>query len=142
MTDTRPALAGIRVLDLTQVISGPYATQILGDLGADVIKVEPPQGDLARTMPPHFVGPDSVYFLAVNRNKRSLAVDMKRPEGLEVVRRLALACDVVVENFRPGVLERLGLSLEALRAASPGLIWCSISGFGQEGLIATSRPTT
>src|SRR5919199_5982139 len=133
MTDMRPALAGIRVLDLTQVISGPYATQILGDLGADVIKVEPPQGDLARTMPPYFVGDDSVYFLAVNRNKRSLAVDMKRPEGLELVRRLALACDIVVENFRPGVLERLGLSLDALRAAHPGLIWCSVSGFGQDG---------
>src|SRR5919199_2856615 len=133
MTDMRPALAGIRVLDLTQVISGPYATQILGDLGADVIKVEPPQGDLARTMPPHFVGPDSVYYVAVNRNKRSLAVDLKRPEGLDLVRRLALASDVVVENFRPGVLDRLGLPLDALRAAHPGLIWCSVSGFGQDG---------
>ena len=133
MDSNRPALAGLRVLDLTQVISGPYATQILGDLGAEVIKVEPPQGDLARHMPPHFVGEDSVYYVSLNRNKRSLAVDLKRPEGLDVVRRLALASDVVIENFRPGVLERLGLSMDALRAERPDLVWCSISGFGQDG---------
>jgi len=128
-----PALAGVRVLDLTQVLSGPFCTQMLGDLGADVIKVEGPQGDIARSMPPHFVGADSTYYLAINRNKRSIVVDMKVPEGLGVVRRLALASDIVVENFRPGVCERLGLVPAALRSEKPSLIWCSISGFGQTG---------
>ena len=133
MDPNHPALAGLRVLDFTQVVSGPYATQILADLGAEVIKVEPPQGDLARHMPPHFVGEDSVYYVSLNRNKRSLAVDLKQPKGLDIVRRLALASDVVIENFRPGVLERLGLSTDRLRAERPGLVWCSISGFGQDG---------
>lgn len=128
-----PALAGVRVLDLTHVLSGPFCTQILGDLGADVIKVESPEGDLARRMPPHFVGEDSVYFTAVNRNKRSLVVDMKAEGGLDVVRELVLASDVVVENYRPGVLDRLGLSAAALRAEKPALVWCSITGFGQTG---------
>jgi crotonobetainyl-CoA:carnitine CoA-transferase CaiB-like acyl-CoA transferase len=128
-----PPLAGLRVLDLTQVLSGPFCTQMLGDLGADVIKVEGPQGDIARSMPPHFVGADSTYYLAINRNKRSILVDMKVPEGLDVVRRLALASDIVIENFRPGVCERLGLSPVALRQQKPALIWCSISGFGQTG---------
>ena len=130
---TSGSLAGIRVLDLTQFLSGPFCTQILADLGAEVIKVEGPQGDLARTIPPHFVEADSVYYLAINRNKRSLVVDMKTPEGQDVVRRLALASDVVVENYRPGVLDRLGLSATALRAEKPSLVWCSISGFGQTG---------
>jgi crotonobetainyl-CoA:carnitine CoA-transferase CaiB-like acyl-CoA transferase len=129
---TRP-LAGIRVLDLTQFLSGPYATQILGDLGADVIKLEPPSGDPIRTVPPHFVGADSVYYLCINRNKRSVAVDMKMAAGRDLVKRLALASDIVMENFRPGVLERLGLSAAALRSEKPSLIWCSISGFGQDG---------
>jgi crotonobetainyl-CoA:carnitine CoA-transferase CaiB-like acyl-CoA transferase len=133
-TDARaPALTGVRVLDLTQVLSGPFCTQMLADLGADVIKVESPVGDIARSMPPHFVGPDSAYYLAINRNKRSIVVDMKTPAGLDIVRRLALQCDIVVENFRPGVCERLGLSAVRLRAEKPALIWCSISGFGQDG---------
>lgn len=123
----------LRVLDLTQFLSGPYATQILGDLGADIIKVETPDGDMTRVLPPHFVGPDSAYYLSVNRNKRSLAVDMKTQEGRELVRDLALASDVVIENFRPGVIERLGLSYADLSAQKPELIWCSISGFGQDG---------
>jgi CoA:oxalate CoA-transferase len=126
-------LSGIRVLDLTQFLSGPFATQIFADLGADVIKLEPPQGDPVRAVPPHFVGSDSVYYLCVNRNKRSAAVDMKTPEGCELVKKLALSCDIVMENFRPGVLERLGLSGAALRVQKPALIWCSISGFGQDG---------
>jgi len=126
-------LAGVRVLDLTQFLSGPYATQILADLGADIIKLEPPQGDPIRVVPPHFVGEDSVYFLCINRNKRCIAVDMKQSAGRELVMRLALSCDIVMENFRPGVLERLGLSSEALRKEKPALIWCSISGFGQDG---------
>jgi crotonobetainyl-CoA:carnitine CoA-transferase CaiB-like acyl-CoA transferase len=128
-----PALTGVRVLDLTQVLSGPFCTQMLADLGADVIKVESPAGDIARSMPPHFVGPDSAYYLAINRNKRSIVVDMKTPAGIDVVGRLALQCDIVIENFRPGVCERLGLSAAKLRAEKPSLIWCSISGFGQDG---------
>jgi crotonobetainyl-CoA:carnitine CoA-transferase CaiB-like acyl-CoA transferase len=128
-----PALSDIRVLDLTQVLSGPYCTQMLADLGADVIKVEGPQGDIARSMPPHYVADDSVYYLSINRNKRSVVVDMKTPDGVALVRRLALASDVVIENFRPGVCERLGLSPTDLRAKKPSLIWCSISGFGQSG---------
>jgi len=126
-------LTGIRVLDLTQFLSGPYATQILADLGADVIKLEPPQGDPIRVVPPHFAGDDSVYFLSINRNKRCIAVDMKQLPGRELVKRLALSCDIVMENFRPGVVGRLGLSSDALRKEKPSLIWCSISGFGQDG---------
>jgi CoA:oxalate CoA-transferase len=128
-----PLLHGLRVLDMTQVLSGPYCTQMLADLGADVIKLESPQGDLARKMQPHFIGDDSVYFVALNRNKRSVAVDLKKPEGVDLVRRLIARCDVVVENNRPGVLDRLGLKAAELRAAHPRLIWCAISGFGQDG---------
>jgi crotonobetainyl-CoA:carnitine CoA-transferase CaiB-like acyl-CoA transferase len=135
MTDPQPALplAGLRVLDLTQFLSGPYGTMILADLGADVIKLEPPEGELSRTIPPHFVGTDSVYYLSVNRNKRSVAADLKTPEGLALARSLALAADVVVENNRPGVLARLGLDYEEMSRAKPSLVWCSITGFGQDG---------
>ncbi len=128
-----PPLAGLRVLDMTQVLSGPFCTQILADLGADVIKLEPPQGDLARAMQPHFIGDDSVYFISLNRNKRSFAVDLKQPAGVALARRLVARCDVVVENNRPGVLDRLGLNASELRAQNPRLIWCAISGFGQDG---------
>lgn len=134
--DTGPSnapLAGLRVLDLTAFLSGPYCTQMLADLGAEVIKIESPDGDLSRVIPPYFVAEDSVYFISINRNKRSVVVDLKSPAGLDVVRRLALASDVVVENFRPGVLDRLGLKSGALRAERPSMIWCSISGFGQSG---------
>ena len=126
-------LAHLRVLDLTQFLSGPYATQILGDLGAEVIKVESPEGDMTRRLPPHFVGNESAYYLSVNRNKRSMAIDMKTEQGRAVIARLALACDVVVENFRPGILKRLGLSYEDISAQKPGIVWCCISGFGQDG---------
>lgn len=126
-------LANLKIVDLTQFLSGPYCTQILGDLGAEVIKVEAPQGDLAREIPPHFAGGDSLYFHAVNRNKKSVVVDLKSPVGAGLLRRLIADADVVVENFRPGVLDRLGLSADAARAADPALIWCSISGFGQDG---------
>src|ERR1700722_7479425 len=129
----KPALADIRVLDLTQVLSGPFCTQMLADLGAEVIKVEGPTGDIARGMPPSFVGNDSTYYIAINRNKRSVVLDMKAAAGSAAVRRLALASDIVIENFRPGVCERLGLSAEKLREEKPSLIWCSISGFGQDG---------
>jgi len=134
MSDTRDApLAGIRVLDLTQFLSGPYCTQMLADLGAEVIKVESPQGDYSRHVPPNFIGDDSVYFVSINRNKSSVVVDMKARGGIDVVKRLAMSCDIVVENFRPGVLDHLGLRQSELRLAAPALIWCSISGFGQDG---------
>ena len=126
-------LAGLRVLDLTQFLSGPYCTLILGDLGAEIVKVEPPQGDSSRHVPPHFVGDDSAYFLSINRTKKSIVLDLKSEEGRDLLRRLALVSDIVVENFRPGVLERLGVSPEALRQEKPSLVWCAISGFGQSG---------
>jgi len=129
----RGPLSRLRVLDLTQFLSGPYASQILGDLGADVIKVESPDGDMTRRLPPHFVGTESAYYLSVNRNKRSLAIDLKSEAGRTLVRDLALHSDVVIENFRPGILKRLGLSYEEIAAQKPAIIWCSISGFGQDG---------
>ncbi len=132
MSEQRP-LDGVRVLDLTQFLAGPFATQILGDLGAEVIKVEAPSGDWSRSLPPHFVGPDSAYYLSVNRNKKSVVADMKSADGLALVKRLVGVSDIVMENFRPGVLDRLGLVYEELAAANEGLIWCSISGFGQDG---------
>jgi crotonobetainyl-CoA:carnitine CoA-transferase CaiB-like acyl-CoA transferase len=126
-------LAGVKVLDLSRVLAGPYCSMILADLGADVIKVEElGRGDQTRTIPP-FVNGESHYFLAVNRNKRSIAVDLKKPEGRDLVLELARSCDVLLENFRPGVLDRLGLGSEALEAANPRLVVCSISGFGQTG---------
>jgi CoA:oxalate CoA-transferase len=133
MTSAPPLLAGLRVLEMTQVLSGPFGGQILADLGAEVIKLEPPGGDLARAMQPHFIGDDSVYFISLNRNKRSVAVDLKKPEGAALVRRLMARCDVVLENNRPGVLDRLGLKAGELRKENPRLIWCAITGFGQDG---------
>ncbi len=127
------ALDGLIVLDLTNFLSGPYCAMLLGDLGADVIKVERPDGgDDARRMPP-FVDGRSQTFAVWNRNKRSITADLKQPEDIELVRELALRADVLVENFRPGTLARLGLGWEALSAANPRLIWCAISGFGQTG---------
>ena len=137
MNDTLEAgsgpLSGLRILDLTQFLAGPYATMIFADLGAEVIKLEAPVGDWSRVLPPNFVGEDSCYYLSVNRNKQSIVVDMKNDEGLEIVRRLADESDILVENFRPGVLDRLGLNYEGLSKRNPGLIWASISGFGQTG---------
>lgn len=126
-------LAGLRVLDLTQFLAGPYATMILADLGAEVVKLEAPVGDWSRVLPPNFVGDDSCYYLSINRNKKSIVVDMKSPDGLEIVKRLADESDILVENFRPGVLDRLGLTYQSLSERNPGLIWASISGFGQTG---------
>ncbi|MDB5819276.1 MAG: carnitine dehydratase [Rhizobacter sp.] len=126
-------LAGYRVLDLTTFLSGPFCTQILADLGAEVVKLEAPEGDSSRAIPPHFVEGDSAYYLGINRNKQSLAVDMKNPDGLALVRKLIAEADVVVENYRPGVAMRIGLDIEALRKARPSLVWASISGFGQTG---------
>lgn len=126
-------LTGIRVLDFTTFLSGPSATQLLADLGADIVKIEPAVGDSSRSIPPHFLGDDSAYYLANNRNKRSVALDLKRPEGLDVALRLIAVSDVVIENFRPGVFARLGIDKHAVTAERPDLVWASISGFGQFG---------
>jgi CoA:oxalate CoA-transferase len=131
--DSGLPLSGVRVLDLTQVLSGPFCTQMLGDMGADIIKVEGPEGDVARSLLSQKVAGDSVYYLSINRNKRGIVIDLKTPQGVELLRRLALSCDIVVENFRPGVCQRLGFSSTELREQKPSLIWCSISGFGQTG---------
>jgi crotonobetainyl-CoA:carnitine CoA-transferase CaiB-like acyl-CoA transferase len=126
-------LAGIRVLDLSTVVSGPLCTQILGDLGADVIKIESPSGDVSRRLGPPFRGGLSGYFAQFNRNKRSLALDLKGEDGCAVARRLARDADVLVQNFRPGVVERLGLGYEELARENPKLIYVAISGFGNVG---------
>ncbi|MCV2866771.1 CaiB/BaiF CoA transferase family protein [Albidovulum sediminicola] len=125
-------LSGFRVLDFTRVLAGPYATALLADLGADVIKVEGPQGDEYRHVGPFRDG-ESALFQTVNRGKRSVVLDLKDPRDVAVARDLAAAADVVVENFRPGVMARLGLGAEALMAANPKLVYASISGFGQSG---------
>jgi crotonobetainyl-CoA:carnitine CoA-transferase CaiB-like acyl-CoA transferase len=129
------ALLGVRVLDLSRVLAGPFCTMSLGDLGAEVIKVEEPgTGDETRGFGPPFVQGISTYFLSINRNKKSFAVNLKHPEGLKLVQALAVRSDVVVENFRPGVAERLGVGWDRLRSDNPRLIYCSISGFGHQGL--------
>ncbi len=123
-------LTGIRVLDFTRVVAGPYCTMLLGDFGADVIKVEEPQGgDELRALGPPFMGTESVFFLSVNRNKRSVTLDLKEAAAIKKVRALVRKVDVVVENFRPGVMERLGLGYASLRRLNPRLIYCSVSAF-------------
>lgn len=134
----RGPLAGFHVLDLSRVLAGPYATMVLGDLGADVIKVEQPgTGDDTRMWGPPFVESDaereSTYFLSVNRNKRSVTIDMKDPDERPFIERMVRWADVIVENFRPGVMERLGLGDEILEALNPELVRLSISGFGNDG---------
>ncbi|MCY4509397.1 MAG: CoA transferase, partial [Acidobacteria bacterium] len=126
------ALDGLRVLDLTQVMAGPFCSMLLCDMGADVIKVEPPAGDSTRRMP-GAVGSDSPSFNAVNRGKRGIVVDLKQPAGRDAVRRLAAASDVLVENYRPGVLEKFGLDYSELSRRYPRLVYASISGYGQTG---------
>ncbi len=127
-------LEGLRVLDLTRALAGPFCSQMLGDMGADVLKVEQPGvGDNARGWGPPFQGGESSYFLSVNRNKRSLALNLRDERGAEVLRRLVLQSDVLLENFVPGTLDRLGFSYDSCRALKPNLIYCSISGFGQVG---------
>ena len=135
MTDRKSGpLDGIRVLDLTRVLAGPYCTMFLGDLGAEVVKVEQPGvGDDTRGWGPPFAGGESAYFLCVNRNKKSITVDLKSEEGIALARRLAESADVLVENFRPGTMERLGLGEKELRASNPRLIFASLSGFGADG---------
>jgi crotonobetainyl-CoA:carnitine CoA-transferase CaiB-like acyl-CoA transferase len=129
----RGPLAGTRVLDLSRVLAGPLCSMVLADLGAEVIKVEDTaNGDQTRTIPP-FVNGESHYFLAINRNKKSVSLDARTTEGRDALLRIVAHCDVVLENFRPGVMERLGLGEDKLRAIKPDLVICSISGFGQDG---------
>ncbi len=128
------ALAGVRVLDLTRVLAGPYCTMFLGDLGAEVVKVEQPgTGDDTRGWGPPFAGGESAYFLCVNRNKKSITIDLKSADGVALLRHLAIKADVLIENFRPGTMERLGLAESELRIANPKLIYASLSGFGADG---------
>lgn len=127
-------LSGIRVLDLSRVVSGPFCSMLLGDLGAEIIKIEEPElGDDSRAFGPPFVGGESAYFLSVNRNKRSCAVNLRDQDGVQIVRKLVGQCDVLLDNFRPGTLQRLGLPHQELRAIHPRLISCSITGFGSSG---------
>ena len=125
-------LAGIRVIELANFIAGPLCGTLLGDMGADVVKVEPPGGDMARATPPIRNG-ESVSFAALNRNKRSLVLDLKRPEAIDIIRKLAAKSDVLLEAYRPGALEKLGLGAEHLKAINPRIIYTSVSGFGQTG---------
>lgn len=126
-------LEGVRVLDLTTFLSGPFGTQLLGDLGAEVIKIESQAGDSSRNIPPHFVSGASAYFHAINRNKNSVQIDLKNPDGLEAFLRLVKESDIVIHNFRPGVMERLGLTPEKLQEVNQRVVSCSISGFGETG---------
>jgi formyl-CoA transferase len=134
VSTTALPLAGVTVVDFTQVYMGPSCTQLLGDYGADVVKVERPGvGDLSRSSIPDRDGPDNPIFLSINRNKRSVSVDTRTPEGVEVVHRLIAEADVVVSNFRSGVMERIGFGYERCRELNPGIIWASGTGFGAEG---------
>ncbi len=126
-------LAGIRVLDFTRIYAGPYCTMLLGDHGADVVKVEVPGGDPVRRQGPPFHHGMGMTFLAANRNKRSIVLDAKKPEDLDLIRRLASRADVIVENFRPDVMARLGLAYEELAKTNPGLVYASLSGLGADG---------
>jgi formyl-CoA transferase len=128
-------LQNIRVLDLSRVLAGPYCTMVLGDLGAEVVKVEPPEGDETRAWGPPFAGRESAYYLCVNRNKRGMVVNLKTEEGRSILREIALQSDVLVENFRPGTLKKFGLDFETLHEIHPRLVYCSISGFGQTGTL-------
>jgi formyl-CoA transferase len=129
-----PPLDGLTVLDFSRVLAGPYCTMQLADLGARVIKIEQPgRGDDTRAWGPPFVGAESAYFLSVNRNKESLAIDLKHPRARPVLDTLVARADIVVENFRPGTMERLGLDYAAVQARNPRVLYCSISGFGQTG---------
>lgn len=127
------ALAGCKVIDLSRVLGGPYCTQILADHGADVLKVEPPAGDETRGWGPPFLGDTASYFIGVNRNKRGMTLDLSQPAGQELLRHLLADADVLVENFKPGTLEKWGLGYDALSQQFPGLVHCRISGFGADG---------
>lgn len=136
---SRGPLHGVRVIDFTRILAGPFGAMFLGDMGAEVIKVEEPgKGDDTRGWPP-FVAGEATYFMAVNRNKKSLTLNMKAAEGQVILKKLVAKADVVLQNFRPGTMERLGFGYESLRALNPRLVYCSISGFGESGPEA-SRP--
>ena len=127
-------LDGIRIIDLSRVVSGPFCAMTLGDMGADIIKIEEPgRGDESRAFGPPFLSGESPYFLSVNRNKKSCTLNLKSDEGLAIFHRLVRNADVVIENFRPGAMERLGLDYPQLSSRYPRLIYCSISGFGDSG---------
>jgi CoA:oxalate CoA-transferase len=127
-------LSGVRILDLTLIMAGPYCTLILGDLGAEVIKIEKPGiGESSREMPPHFFEGQSAYFIAMNRNKKSITLDLKSEAGKRIFYDLAKKSDVVIDNFRPGVVKKLGIDFDALKQINPRIICCSISGYGQTG---------
>jgi crotonobetainyl-CoA:carnitine CoA-transferase CaiB-like acyl-CoA transferase len=133
MTDSA-ALEGVKVLDFTQIMAGPYCTMMLADMGADVVKVEKPNGgDDTRRMGPPFIEGESAAFLGINRNKRSIVVDLRSDEGREIVMEMARGYDVLVQNFRPGSLERMGLGYEQVRELNPAMVYCTISGFGVTG---------
>ena len=134
------ALDGVRVLDCSQILAGPFCSMLLADMGADVIKIEKPNGgDDTRRMGPPFIGEESVAFLAMNRNKRSIVLNFKEPAGVEALKHLAKDADIVIENYRTGTMERLGLGYEDLKEVNPKIIYCSISGFGRTGPYA-NRP--
>ena len=135
MSETRQGpLSGVRVLDLTRVVAGPYCSMFLGDLGADVVKIEQPgAGDDTRGWGPPFAGGESAYYLCINRNKQSLTLDLKSQRAVELLRDLVKAADVIIENFRPGTMERLGLGEKELRELNPRLIYASLTGFGADG---------
>ena len=135
MSEVRPGpLSGVRVLDLTRVVAGPYCSMFLGDLGAEVVKVEQPgAGDDTRGWGPPFAGGESAYYLCINRNKQSLTLDLKSKRAVELLRDLVKAADVIIENFRPGTMERLGLGEKELRELNPRLIYASLTGFGADG---------
>jgi len=137
MTDNKDSvwqgpLAGIRVLDFTRVLAGPSASLALADMGAEIIKVEPPDGDETRTFPPFRDG-ESHYFISINRGKKSIVIDLKSEAGKDLAKELASKCDILIENYRPGVMDRLGLGYDVLSKLNPGLIYCAISGFGMTG---------
>jgi crotonobetainyl-CoA:carnitine CoA-transferase CaiB-like acyl-CoA transferase len=132
-------LEGLRILDLTQVMAGPKCTMIMGDLGAEIIKIEPPSGDYSRKMPPHFHRDDSAYYLALNRNKKSMVIDLKQKMGLNIFYDLVKQADIVVDNFRPGVTEKLKINYEVLKSYNEKIISCSITGFGLDSPYA-QRP--
>lgn len=131
--DGKQPLEGVRVLDLTQAMAGPMATMLLGDLGAEIIKIEPPSGDQTRSWAPPFIQGISAYFLSANRNKKSIVLDLKKEGAPLVLMKLAETSDIIIENFRPGTLERLGLSYETAKKLNPEIIFCSLSGYGQTG---------
>ena len=129
-------LAGVRVLEFGQAVSSPLCTMLLGDLGADVVKIEPPHGDAARGYGPPFVSGESPYYLSCNRNKRSTVLNIKHADGAKIVRRMCEQADIIVSNFRPGVMDRLGIGYESIKTVNPALIYCQVTGYGPTGPFA------